>query len=117
MLLDIFFIKTIPKPISRLKRGPAIDPAIPISPYPAFAKAQFRLKSAAEFPKLNKVIPKKASGILKSNPRMLIMSIIIFAIAHIHKIETAKANILSRTIYLGSLLLYVKQINKMLKKN
>jgi hypothetical protein len=40
-----FFINDIPKPIKTLNRGPAMDPAIPISPYPALAKATITLKS------------------------------------------------------------------------
>jgi hypothetical protein len=40
-----FLINDMPKPINTLKRGPAMDPAIPISPYPALAKAILTLKS------------------------------------------------------------------------
>ena len=40
--------RPVPNPIRRLKRGPAIEPATPISPYPILARAQFRVKSAID---------------------------------------------------------------------
>jgi hypothetical protein len=69
-------IKTLlPSPMSKLNKGPAIDPDIPISPNPDFANAQFKDKSklklnkpGAEFPIAKRVIPRKTLGMLRTSP-------------------------------------------------
>jgi hypothetical protein len=99
----ICLIKTVPNPINKLKRGPAIDPAIPISPYPALANAQFKLKSGAELPVESKVIPRNACGILNITPSALIISIIFLDMNHIQDIDIIKEQTLIIVIYLGRL--------------
>jgi hypothetical protein len=41
----VLLIKEAPNPINKLNNGPAIEPAIAISPKPDLAKATFTLKS------------------------------------------------------------------------
>jgi len=67
--LIIFLNEDIPNPIIKLNKGPAIDPAIPISPYPFLAKAQFKLRS-----KKNKVLIKVIKFYLQQNFQKIKMS-------------------------------------------
>ena len=89
--LIVFFIKDDPYPIIVLKRGPAIEPAKPISPYPSLAKAQFNDKSDAEFPNDSSVIPRKEEGILNKTPIVVNRSTSILAIVHNQNIDITNA--------------------------
>ncbi len=103
----MILIKEAPSPINKLNRGPAIEPAIPISPNPDLAKAQFRVRSGKELPKLNKVIPKKVGEILRITPNVCKISMSILATVHIHKIDITKENKHKVIMQLGNLFLYV----------
>jgi hypothetical protein len=91
-LVMIFLIIDDPRPTSKLNSGPAILPAIPISPYPDLASAQFKLKSGAELPKLSSVIPRKAVGILNKTPKRFNKSTRTFAVIHIQKTAIVNEN-------------------------
>ena len=99
-LLFINFFKQVnPNPINKLNKGPAIEPANPISPYPDLARVQFNNKSyfqkinflpEAEFPYDNKVKAKKVAGIFKINPSVFKIFIKKFAINHIQIMDIIK---------------------------
>lgn len=79
-----------PSPIIKLKNGPAIVPAIAISPNPVLANEQFNPVSGAEFPIERIVKPRNESGILNINPKKSIVSTIIFVIEYIQTILIIK---------------------------
>ncbi len=103
----VFLIRLAPKPINKLNKGPAIEPAKPILPKPAFARELFNVKSGRELPRLKRVIPRKKPGTSKSTPIKSKTSIRILATNQIQNIDITKAIKAIRVLHLGVRFLYV----------